>query len=57
MNADDALVPPRYSVAVSAGMCKAPVTVMVDPATGLAYLHEQGGAPILITRSDDYWDH
>ncbi|MAJ60971.1 MAG: hypothetical protein CBC48_13880, partial [bacterium TMED88] len=32
------------------------VHVMVDPATGLAYLHEQGGAPILITRSDDYWD-
>ena len=32
------------------------VHLMVDSATGLAYLHEQGGEAILISRSDDYWD-
>ena len=31
------------------------VSVLVDPDTGLAYVQEQGGQPILITRDDDYW--
>ena len=32
------------------------VSVLVDPATGLAYVQDQGGQPILISRSDDYWE-
>ena len=31
------------------------VSVLVDPDTGLAYVQDQGGEPILITRSDGYW--
>ena len=31
------------------------VSVLVDPDTGLAYVQELGGQPILITRDDDYW--
>ena len=32
------------------------VSVLVDPDTGLAYVQEEGSEPILITRSDDYFD-
>ncbi len=32
------------------------VSVWVDPETGLAYVQDPGGEPILITRSDDYWE-
>jgi len=32
------------------------VSVWVDSETGLAYVQDQGGQPILITRSDDYWE-
>ena len=31
------------------------VSLLVDPATGLAYVQDQGSEPILITRDDSYW--
>ena len=31
------------------------VWVLVNPETGLAYVQDEGSAPILITRSDSYW--
>ncbi|MCP4907411.1 MAG: hypothetical protein GY910_20735, partial [bacterium] len=30
--------------------------MLVDPVTGLAYVQDEGGDPIRITRSDDYWE-
>ena len=32
------------------------VSLMTDSATGLAYVQEADGEPILITRADDYWE-
>ena len=32
------------------------ISLMTDSATGLAYVQEADGEPILITRADDYWE-
>ena len=32
------------------------VSLLTDSATGLAYVQDAEGEPILITRADDYWE-
>ena len=52
----DPVDPPVDSPTLNVVAATTSVSVLVDPETGLAYVQDDGDEPILITRSDDYWE-